>query len=54
MLSEKQVDGYNAAAEHLRDLGLTPAAFAPELRRLWRRGDRELAVELAEEWGLAG
>lgn len=54
--SDKQVDGYRDAVGHLRDLGLTPAGFTDELRLLWRRGgqDRRLAVEVAQDWGLAG
>lgn len=51
--SDVQVDGYAAAVEHLNRLGLTAAPFLPELRRMWNRGDRRLAVTVTERWETA-
>ena len=53
--SERQVDAYKAAIGTIRAAGLTPAAFLPELRMLWRRGgaDQRLAVRVAERWELS-
>lgn len=54
-LTDRGVDGYRDAAEHLFALGLSPHPFTPELRALWRRGghDRATAVRIAERWELA-
>ncbi|WP_333894516.1 hypothetical protein [Mycolicibacterium gadium] len=53
--SEHEVDAYQRAVEHLLDAGLTPAAFLPEMRALWRRGgaDQRIAVRVAEQRELA-
>ena len=50
--TEKRVDGYRDAIEHLDAEGLCPGALTPELRRLWRRGgtDRKIANEIGRRW----
>lgn len=51
-LSDNQLDGATAAAKHLLSHDLPPI-FAPDtLRALWRRGDRALALTLAEIAGV--
>jgi hypothetical protein len=52
--SERNADGYSAAAQHLLDAGLLPAANVPALRVMWRHGGHEqrLAREIAEGWGM--
>lgn len=47
-LSDVQVDGAVAAAEHLAGHGLTPRFSTDTLRQLWAAGHRDLAVELHE------
>jgi len=46
--------GYEAAAAHLLELGLTPAPNVPALRSMWKaRGDSQrLAWTVSERWGL--
>jgi hypothetical protein len=46
--------GYDAAAAHLLELGLTPAPNLPALRAMWKAGpeSRRVAQVLAELWGL--
>jgi hypothetical protein len=46
-LTDKQVKGARAAAEHLLACDLTPLMDVDTLRALWRAGHRELAAELA-------
>src|SRR5262249_46578937 len=54
--SDRMVDGYLAAAQHLHAHDLPPAPFLPELRALWVRGveERRLVAEITERWELAG
>jgi hypothetical protein len=52
--TEKMVDAAAAAAQHLLAENLTPVFDVSTLRALWRAGHRDLAVELAEHWRLAG
>ncbi len=54
-LSERQLDAYADAAEHLLTVGVTPAPNLPAMRRMWRRGGDELrlAVQIAQRWELA-
>ena len=51
-LSDKLVDGYADAVEHLDANGLGAAGLSPELRLLWRRGgsDRQLAEQIERRW----
>ncbi|SBS73709.1 conserved hypothetical protein [uncultured Mycobacterium sp.] len=53
--TERMVDGYRDAVEHLGILGLTAAPRIPEMRVLWRRGgdDQRLVRMLAERWEVA-
>ncbi len=53
--SDRMIDGYLQAAQHLESLGLTPAPLMPELRLMWQRGgtDRRLAQSIAQKWELA-
>ena len=53
--SERMVDAYRDAASSLLTAGLTPAAFVPEMRQLWRRDaeQRKLARLIAERWQVA-
>ena len=50
--SDRRVDGYLAAIEHLAEQGLCAAALSPELRALWRRGgsDRRMAETINRRW----
>ena len=50
--SEKRVDGYQDAIEHLAAEGLLAGALTPELRQLWRRGgsDRQVAETIVRRW----
>jgi hypothetical protein len=45
---------YQAAAEHLWALGLTPAADVSALRVMYRAGNesRRVAAAIAKQWGL--
>lgn len=54
-ITEKYVDGYRDAAQHLIDVGLTPAPNLRAMRVMWRRGagEQRLAVRLAERWEVA-
>lgn len=54
-VTDRYVDGYRDAAQHLLDCGLTPAPNLPAMRLLWRRGgaDRRLVREISERWELA-
>jgi len=54
-LTEKYVDGYSDAGQHLLDRGLTPAPNLPAMRVLWRRcgEDQRLAREISEPWETA-
>lgn len=54
-MSEHDVDGYRAAAQHLLDAGLAPAPNVPALRAMWRRGneERRLARTISERWEVA-
>lgn len=45
-LSECQVDGAVAAAEHLRGVGLVPCFDVDTLRAMWRAGHHQLVDEL--------
>lgn len=53
--SERYVDGYRDAAQHLLAVGMTPASNVDAMRAMWRRGgtDQRLAAELAERWEVA-
>jgi hypothetical protein len=54
--SERNADGYHAAALHLLAAGLLPAPNLGAMRTLWRRRDseqRELARHIAERWDVA-
>jgi hypothetical protein len=44
--------GYEAAARHLLDYGLTPAPNLPALRAMWKAGaeSRRVAQVIAERW----
>jgi len=42
------LDGWRDAAEFLLSLGYPPMVPLPVARALWRRGDRELALRLAQ------
>lgn len=47
--------GYEDAAAHLLELGLTPAPHVPAMRSMWKRGGRSFRAAriIAERWGLA-
>lgn len=51
-LREGHAASYSAAAEHLLNLGLTPAPNIPAMRELWQRSgdDRRLVQTIAERW----
>ena len=51
-VTDRYVDGYRDAAEHLLAQGLTPAPNVAAMRAMWRRGgnDQRLAVRLSENW----
>ena len=53
--SDRMIDGYRDALQHLEALGLTGYPVLPELRMLWQRGgsDRRLAQNIAQRWGMA-
>jgi hypothetical protein len=53
--SERLVDGYRDAVQHLDAAGLLAAPRIPEMQIMWRRGgdDQRLAREIAERWELA-
>jgi hypothetical protein len=53
-ITETMVTAYHDAAQHLLHLGLLPAPLLPELRALWRRGERDLVAEITSRWELAG
>jgi len=42
--TQKRIDGYRAAVEHLEHHGLPAALFTPEARELWKRGGDERAL----------
>jgi hypothetical protein len=46
--------GYEPAAHHLLELGLTPAPNRVALTAMWRRGgdDRRVAELIARRWGM--
>ena len=48
--SENTVAGYREAVRHLDAHGMTAAPLLPELRRLWRSGDRELVAAITAHW----
>jgi hypothetical protein len=48
-----EVDGYAAAVRLLDGLGLTPAPLLPELRALWRQGDRAAVASVTTRWLVA-
>ena len=50
----KRVDAYAAAARHLDALNLPAAPLIPEMRALWRRGDRALVQRISSRWEVAG
>ncbi|MCV7237706.1 hypothetical protein [Mycolicibacterium celeriflavum] len=54
-ITDRYVDGYRDAAQHLLDQGLTPAPNVLALRVMWRRGgdDQRLARRVAERWEVA-
>jgi hypothetical protein len=51
--SQRRVQGYVAAIQHLNEHGLTAAALLPELRMLWQQGEHRLVDKVAREWELA-
>lgn len=53
--SDRELDAYADAAQHLMEQGLTPAPNPVAMRRMWRRGGDDLrrAVQIAERWELA-
>jgi hypothetical protein len=52
---EPPVAGYEDAAVHLLELGLTPGLCLPALRRMWRSGSesRRVAQTISERWEAA-
>lgn len=50
--SDRLAEAYEAAAESLLHVGMTPAPFLPEMRVMWRKGQRsrELVQSIAEHW----
>jgi hypothetical protein len=54
-ITDRYVDGYRDAAEHLLAQGLPPAPNLPAMRVMWRRGgtDQRLALRIAEVWEVA-
>jgi hypothetical protein len=52
---QSPVAGYSAAAEHLIEHGLLPAADIEGMRQMWRRGGhyRRDAERIANAWGLS-
>jgi hypothetical protein len=54
--SERQLDAYQQAAEHLLDHGLLPAPNIPAMRRMWRRGGTglKLVMHIAQRWEQSG
>lgn len=51
--TDRQIDAYAAAAELLTSLGYPPAPLLPELRGLWRRGERGLVSSVTSRWVVA-
>jgi hypothetical protein len=51
----RMVDAYRDAVQTISGAGMTPAAFVPEMRAMWRRGGeyRRLAQTIAERWQVA-
>jgi hypothetical protein len=51
-VSDKQVDGYRDAANHLLSQGFAPAPNAEAMRRMWNRGDadKRTARRIADAW----
>ena len=54
-ITERYVDGYQAAAQHLMAHGMVPAPNVDAMRVMWRLGgdDQRLAVRLADYWEVA-
>lgn len=50
--TDRRVAGYRDAIAHLDAAGLTAAPLLPELRRLWRAGDRQLVAAVTTRWEL--
>lgn len=48
--TDRRVAGYREAIAHLDAAGLTAAPLLPELRRLWRAGDRQLVAAVTTRW----
>lgn len=50
--SERQLDGYQDAAQHLLDLDLLPGPNVVAMRRMWSQGGRaqRLAIRIADRW----
>lgn len=53
--TEKAVDGYAAAVDHLNSCGLAAAPNIAAMRVMWRRGgdDRQLVRDIASRWGVS-
>lgn len=50
--TDREIDAYAAAAELLASLGYPPAPLLPELRGLWRRGERGLVASVTSRWAV--
>lgn len=48
-----RVAGYVATVQLLDELGYTAAPLLPELRAIWRRGDRHLVASVTTQWAVA-
>ena len=48
--SETMIDAYTSTVEMLAALGYPAAPLVPELRGLWRRGDREAVSSVTSRW----
>ena len=44
------IDAYTSTVEMLAALGYPAAPLVPELRGLWRRGDREAVSSVTSRW----
>jgi len=48
-----RVDAYADACRYLQHHGLLPAPLIPEMREMWRRGDRDIVQDITTQWVVA-
>lgn len=54
-VTDREVNGYRDAAQHLLAHGLTPVPNLPAMRAMWKRGgdQQRLAMQIAGRWETA-